>query len=114
MIQLPTITGAIQESESLMRPSSAKKPQLEMSRRLARKAKPRTRHLWGNGRGSFRTRGRYASATVRGTKWLVTDTCSGTLTVVRRGTVVVRDFVRRKNVTVRAGKRYLARAGKKK
>lgn len=76
--------------------------------------KRRSRHVWGNGHGSFRTRGRYASATVRGTVWLTKDTCSGTLTVVRRGTVTVRDFVRRKTVVVKAGKSYLAKAGKKK
>ena len=30
----------------------------------------RVRKLWGDGRGRFRTRGRYGAATVRGTKWL--------------------------------------------
>jgi hypothetical protein len=47
---------------------------------------------------------------VRGTKWDVIDRCDGTLTKVSRGRVVVRDFRRKRNVTVRAGKRYLARA----
>ena len=37
------------------------------------------------------------------------DTCAGTLTQVRQGVVRVRDNVRRRNVTVRAGGRYLAR-----
>jgi uncharacterized delta-60 repeat protein len=37
------------------------------------------RRLWGNGRGKFRTRGRYGAATVRGTKWLTDDRCDGTL-----------------------------------
>jgi len=32
------------------------------------------------GGGRFRTRGRYSSATVRGTDWTVTDRCDGTLT----------------------------------
>jgi len=40
----------------------------------------------------------------------VTDRCDGTLTTVRRGRVAVRDFKRRKNVSVRAGKSYRARA----
>jgi hypothetical protein len=40
----------------------------------------------------------------------VTDRCDGTLTTVRRGRVAVRDFKRRKHVSVRAGKSYLARA----
>jgi hypothetical protein len=66
--------------------------------------------LWGNGKGRFRTNGRYSSATVRGTIWLVEDRCEGTLTKVRRGTVQVRDFKRRKTVTVKAGHSYLARA----
>ena len=68
------------------------------------------RRLWGSGRGRFTTRARYSSATVRGTRWLVQDRCDGTLTRVTRGTVLVRDFVRRRNRIVRAGQTYLARA----
>jgi ferric-dicitrate binding protein FerR (iron transport regulator) len=75
----------------------------------AAKRKPRTRKLWGDGKGSFRISGRYSAATVRGTRWLVQDTCAGTLTRVVRGVVSVRDEVRRRTVTLRAGKRYLAR-----
>jgi hypothetical protein len=67
------------------------------------------RGLWGNGRGRFRTRGRWGSATVRGTVWQVEDRCDGTLTTVARGVVSVRDFGRHRTVTVRAGKRYFAR-----
>ncbi len=66
--------------------------------------------LWGNGKGRFRTNGKYSSATVRGTIWLTTDRCDGTLTTVKRGTVSVRDLRRHKTVTVKAGHRYLARA----
>lgn len=72
--------------------------------------KPKSRRLWGDGSGNFRTRGQYSSATVRGTVWLVRDACSGTLTKVKRGVVSVRDDVKRKTVTVRAGKSYTARA----
>ena len=72
-------------------------------------ARKKTRKLWGEGRGRFRTTGRFSSATVRGTRWLVTDRCDGTLTRVTQGTVTVRDFVRRRNVVVRAGRQYLAR-----
>ena len=71
--------------------------------------KPKKRRLWGDGRGKFRTKGSYSSATVRGTKWLVSDSCAGTLTRVVRGVVSVRDILKRKTVRVRAGKRYLAR-----
>jgi hypothetical protein len=42
----------------------------------------------------------------------MTDTCSGTLTIVTRGVVTVRDFTLKKNRTVKAGHRYLARAPK--
>jgi hypothetical protein len=75
----------------------------------ARRKRP-VRTLWGNGRGRFQTRGRYSAATVRGTKWVVQDRCDGTLTRVLRGVVRVRDFRARKNVNVRAGQRYLAKA----
>jgi hypothetical protein len=66
--------------------------------------------LWGNGKGKFRTTGKYSSATVRGTIWLTQDECDGTLTKVTRGTVSARDFRRKKTVRVRAGHSYLARA----
>jgi hypothetical protein len=75
----------------------------------ARKKKPRTRGLWGSGHGSFRTVGQYSAATVRGTKWFVQDSCAGTLTRVAHGVVSVRDNVRHRTVTLRAGKTYLAR-----
>jgi hypothetical protein len=77
---------------------------------ISRRTKRKIRRLRGSGRGRFRTRGRYSSATVRGTVWTVTDRCDGTLTQVRRGRVAVRDFRKKKNKLVRAGKRYLAKA----
>jgi hypothetical protein len=72
-------------------------------------AQKRRRSLFSNVTGRFRTRGRNSSATVRGTKWTMTDTCAGTLTIVKQGTVVVRDFSLRKNKTLKTGQRYLAR-----
>ena len=72
------------------------------------KNKRRVRRLWGSGKGKFRTRGRYSSATVRGTVWKTEDRCDGTLTQVREGSVTVRDIGRKKDVVVRAGKSYLA------
>ncbi|HEY1277954.1 MAG TPA: PKD domain-containing protein [Thermoleophilaceae bacterium] len=71
-------------------------------------AKRRTRKLWGSGKGRYRSRGRYSSASVRGTRWLVEDRCDGTLTVVRRGVVAVRDFARDRTVVLQPGERYLA------
>jgi hypothetical protein len=67
------------------------------------------RQLFANVHGHFRTRGRHSTATVRGTEYLVKDTCSGTLTLVRRGSVVVRDLVKHRSLVVRTGHRYLAR-----
>jgi hypothetical protein len=72
--------------------------------------KKRKRRLWGDGKGRFRTKGKNSAATVLGTKWLVEDRCGSTLTRVARGKVKVRDFVKHKTVTVRKGKRYIARA----
>jgi CSLREA domain-containing protein len=71
-------------------------------------AAKKKRRLWGDGKGRFRTKGSFSSATVRGTKWLTEDRCNGTLTRVTKGTVTVRDFKRKRNVIVRAGQRYLA------
>jgi hypothetical protein len=72
--------------------------------------KPSGRRLWGRDHGGrFRTHGRNSHATVRGTRWIVSDTCAGTLTRVTSGSVVVRDLVRKKSVVLDAGERYLAR-----
>ena len=77
--------------------------------RASQSKKPKARKLWGDGKGKFRTKGRYAAATVRGTRWLTQDSCAGTLIRVTQGVVSVRDTVLRKTVTVRKGKRYLAK-----
>jgi len=53
--------------------------------------------------------GKYAAATVRGTVWLTRDTCTLTLIRVRSGRVEAFDLVRRRRVTVTAGKSYIAR-----
>jgi hypothetical protein len=66
------------------------------------------RHLWGSGHGLFTTKGRYSSASIRGTTWLTDDRCDGTLTRVTQGAVTVRDLVRGKRVVVKAPHRYLA------
>ena len=77
---------------------------------IAGKSKRPVRRLWGSGKGRFATKGRYSSATVRGTRWLTQDQCNGTLTRVLQGVVQVRDFRARKTVNVRAGRSYLAKA----
>jgi hypothetical protein len=66
--------------------------------------------LLGDAHGRFRTRGRFSQATVRGTNWGVRNRCDGTLTIVRRGVVVVDDFRTHKSVVVRAGHSFLAKA----
>jgi hypothetical protein len=86
---------------------SARRASAAQKRRRAK-----SRKLWGDGKGRFRTQGQFSSATVRGTKWVVTDRCDGTLTRVVTGSVTVRDNVRKRTVIVRAGKQYLARKSK--
>jgi hypothetical protein len=73
-------------------------------------ARKRKRSLFSRVKGRFRTRGRNSTATVRGTTWTMTDTCKGTRTTVRTGSVRVLDFGLRKNKIVRAGHSYLAHA----
>jgi hypothetical protein len=73
----------------------------------------RARSLFSNVHGRFRTRGRNSTATVRGTEYLVKDTCAGTLTKVKKGRVVVRDLRLGRTRTVKAGHSYFARAPKR-
>jgi hypothetical protein len=75
---------------------------------IGAKASPVVRQIWGNGKGKFRTQGKYASATVRGTNWLTADRCDGTQVKVVRGVIQVSDFPKQKTVTVAAGRNYLA------
>jgi hypothetical protein len=70
--------------------------------------KRRSRHLWGDSHGNFRTVGKSSSASTRGTKWLTKDTCAGTLTQVIRGKVLVRDFKTNGRHIVTAGHSFLA------
>lgn len=86
--------------------------ELRLSQRLPRcrrGGKGRTRRLWSEASGRFRIVGRYATATAQGGKWLVHDSCAGTLVRVDRGRAEVRDLVRRRTATVRAGGRRLVR-----
>ena len=72
--------------------------------------KKKKRHLWGRAKGTFRTRGKNSSATVRGTIWFTQDDCTSTLVHVNRGVVDVFDFALRKHVSVKAGQTYVAHA----
>jgi len=127
-----TQTGAFSNGAFLIRQKLARRPITDLvlrggsfrtcrpgaasvsSKRGAHSARRRShrpvRRLWGRGKGNFRTVGRYSAAAVRGTYWLTTDRCDGTLTKVREGVVRVRDFTLGRTVRVRAGHSYLARA----
>jgi hypothetical protein len=59
-----------------------------------RRRKRSVRRLWGNAQGQFRTTGRYAAATVRGTRWLTEDSSLGTLVKVQEGVVAVDELDR--------------------
>jgi hypothetical protein len=72
--------------------------------------KPKTRKLWATGPAPSAPAARYSAATVRGTTWLVQDSCAGTLTRVTKGVVSVFDNVKHKTILLKAGKQYLARA----
>jgi hypothetical protein len=65
--------------------------------------------LWASGKGNFKTRGKRASAIVRGTYWLTEETSAGTKVMVKHGLVAVRDLVLKRTVLVGAGHSYLAR-----
>jgi hypothetical protein len=70
--------------------------------------------LHSSAHGKFRTKGRYAAATVRGTIWTIADRCDGTLTHAIKDSVTVSDFVRHKTIILRPGRSYLALAKPKK
>jgi PKD repeat protein len=65
------------------------------------------RRLWGDAKGNFQTKGRYAAATVRGTLWLTADRCDGTFVQVNRGIVAVTS--KTKTTLVRAGQHLLTK-----
>jgi putative hemolysin len=68
------------------------------------------RKLWAEGHGNFTTDGNYASASVRGTKWLTEDLCEGTLIHVATDRVAVINRITHRHLIVKAGHSYLAKA----
>jgi dipeptidyl aminopeptidase/acylaminoacyl peptidase len=113
-----TQIGIFFEGRGIIRQAAAAEPVTELTlsaplvcprRSTAQSPPPRVRRLWGDATGRFRTKGRYATAAVRGTVWLTEDRCDGTLIRVRTGTVEVRDLVRNRRVTLRDGQSYFAR-----
>ncbi len=72
--------------------------------------KRKVRRLWGKDDGGrFRTHGRDSVATVRGTSWVTTDRCDGTVTKVLEGAVDVRNRHTGRVVRVEAGQRHFAK-----
>jgi hypothetical protein len=65
--------------------------------------------LHATAKGKFATRGKYAAATVRGTKWGTADRCDGTLIRDLTDSVAVTDFVHHKTIILHAGQSYLAK-----
>jgi RTX calcium-binding nonapeptide repeat (4 copies) len=104
----------VSEGRSRTSPSQVSLPKGRLpgcSRRATSSVSRKTvRRLRGRARGRFVTRGRNSAATVRGTDWAIAERCDGTLTTVKRGRVVVRDFRARRTIVLRAGESYLARA----
>jgi uncharacterized repeat protein (TIGR01451 family) len=83
-----------------------KKPQ---KAKKVKRSKKVVRHLWGSGKGKFRTKGRFIAATVHGTTWLTEDRCDGSRAFVQEGVIDARDLVRRKTIRLGAGQSYVAR-----
>src|SRR5581483_2133772 len=65
--------------------------------------------LKSSAKGKFATKGKYAAATVRGTKWTTADRCNGTQVHDATGSVAVTDLVRHKTIVLHAGQSYLAK-----
>ena len=96
-------------TELVLAPAPVVQPKAGAPKARAAARRRRRSRLWGDARGSFRTSGRNAAATVRGTRWLVEDGDGGTTVRVATGVVSVRDHVAGRTVEVRAGGRYWAR-----
>ena len=61
------------------------------------------RGLWAAGKGRFRTKGRFGTASVRGTRWATVDRCTSTTVKVFDGVVDVHDLLTGRTVAVEAG-----------
>jgi hypothetical protein len=91
-------------------PSGTTGPTAGPLARIASKAhaspvkKVKTRSLWGDGgSGQFTTKGNYAAATVLGTIWLTTDSCTNTVVAVAEGEVSVTNLVTTTTSNVTSG-----------
>jgi hypothetical protein len=69
---------------------------------------PEVRRLFIDAEGDFRTRGQFAAAAVRGTRFTAVDACFGTLTDVEEGEVTVTDLTADREIDLSAGEDYWA------
>jgi hypothetical protein len=83
--------------------SNASTSSVESARRRRHR---RRRRMWGRGRGRYRTRSRYGAATVRGTRWLSEEGCTGARFTIVNGKVSVRNFVTHVSVLMSPGQSY--------
>jgi len=86
-----TVKQARSALTELILSTTARRKKLCNARAAASKPLPPTvvSRITGKAKGKFRTRGRFAAATVRGTEWWTEDRCDGTETQVQQGTVDV-------------------------
>lgn len=89
-------------------PASTRSAGRTLARTAARSDRT-VRRLFGRGKGRFRTRGRHAAATVRGTTWSVEDRCDSSIVRVVEGLVDAEDLLTGKVVPIGAGESYVAR-----
>jgi hypothetical protein len=68
------------------------------------------RKLWASGKGSYSTKGNYATGAVLGTTWLTEDRCDGTLIRVLTDKVAVTNLRTHRRVVVTAGHSLLVKA----
>lgn len=72
----------------------------------AGKVEKPVRRLWAKGKGSFRTKGRFISAAIRGTWWETRDFCDRSGVRVKDGTVLATNLVTGKRKAVPKGQIY--------
>jgi hypothetical protein len=114
LTNLNLVYGAFQGGPTLQKCMAPKKKPKAADAQIARLNLSILQTLRASAHGRFRTSGRYAAATIRGTIWSISDLCSGTRVRAIRDTVIVQDFVRRKTILLRPGHTYLALAFQKK
>ena len=93
------------------RPAPRRPPSRRAQRQRAKRTKSGVvRGLWAAGKGRFRTRGRFGTASVRGTRWATVDRCSTTTVKVFDGVVDVTDLITGRTTAVEAGEKHVVRA----